>query len=370
MASKNATPADGSDDELLSASQASRFLGYKNPNQVNAYLRIPGYFPEPDQVEPMGTAENPRRRLKWRRGTLREWKQNRPGPGKRAGSETKAAPELPPVPRDGDPDELLPTPAAASLLGYDSERSFRRARSAGNLPLLTDEASVEVRSAAGRKVKAWTRRLVLKQEEKRWSVTPHDGDPDKLLRRGTLRDWKENRPGPGNRADSGGETPELPPVPRDGDPDELLPTPAAASLLGYKGTRYFLRARRAGNLPLLTDEASVEVRSAAGQKMKAWPRHLVLEQEDKRWVIGPHDGDPDELLPAPAVAGLLGYKSEHSFGESRRQGNLPLLTDEASVEVRSAASRKVKAWPRHLVLEQIERRRRDQISPKHRRRTN
>ncbi|WP_199550151.1 hypothetical protein [Streptomyces sp. N35] len=160
------TPPSRDPDELLNAAQASRYLGYKNPNQVTTFVRDhPGYFPEPDEVEEKGTAANPHRRLKWRVATLDQWRASRPGRGRRSG--VKQAPPLPDVPVDGDLDELLGASQAAALLGYKSVGSFSSSLSQGNLPLLetTDGVAVNAGKQNGRR--RWTRRRILEQAEQR-----------------------------------------------------------------------------------------------------------------------------------------------------------------------------------------------------------
>ncbi|MGW5202847.1 hypothetical protein [Streptomyces spiralis] len=152
-------PPKRNPEDLLNAAEASRFLGYKNPNQVTTYVRDhPGYFPDPDVVEELGTAENPYRRQLWRVQTLLDWMATRPGRGKRAGAK-RTAPALPDVPVDGDPDELLGATQAAALLGFKSVNSFSSSLSQGNLPLLeTPDAFTE---KGGRR--RWTRRRILEQ---------------------------------------------------------------------------------------------------------------------------------------------------------------------------------------------------------------
>ncbi|MDQ0605429.1 hypothetical protein QF037_009774 [Streptomyces canus] len=154
-------------ETLLNASDASRYLGYKNANQVNTFVRDhPGYFPEPDVVEEMGTAENPYRRQLWKVATLQEWMASRPGRGRRAGA--KQAPPLPEVSADGDLEELLGASQAAALLGYKSVGSFSSALSQGNLPLLK---TVDGIAKAGRQKgrRRWTRRRILDQAAQRSS---------------------------------------------------------------------------------------------------------------------------------------------------------------------------------------------------------
>ncbi|MFD5806727.1 MULTISPECIES: hypothetical protein [unclassified Streptomyces] len=153
-------------DTLLNGAEASRYLGYKNSNQVTTFVRDhPGYFPEPDVVEEKGTAENPYRRQLWKVETLQAWMATRPGRGRRAGA--KQAPPLPDVPVDGDPDELLGASQAAALLGYKSINSFSSSLSQGNLPLLktTDGAAENAGRQNGRR--RWTRRRILEQAAQR-----------------------------------------------------------------------------------------------------------------------------------------------------------------------------------------------------------
>ncbi|MCX4581091.1 helix-turn-helix transcriptional regulator [Streptomyces sp. NPDC048448] len=148
----------GDPDELLNASQVAKVLGYKNKSQITTYLKEhPGYFPEPDEVEHLGTYT----RKWWRRRTIADWRAGRPGKGKRAGA-ARQAPALPDVPADGDPDELLSGTQAAALLGFKSLNSFSSSRSQGNLPLLDETDGL---TPLGRR--AWTRRRVLEQKAQR-----------------------------------------------------------------------------------------------------------------------------------------------------------------------------------------------------------
>ncbi|MGW2975801.1 helix-turn-helix transcriptional regulator, partial [Streptomyces mirabilis] len=103
-------------DELLTKREVAKLLGYTRTSTIDAYFRDrPGYFPEPDE-----NVDGPM----WRRGTIVAWASNRPGKGRR--SSTPAA-ALPPVPVDGDPDELLGTAEVASVFGYGSVASFSSA---------------------------------------------------------------------------------------------------------------------------------------------------------------------------------------------------------------------------------------------------
>lgn len=151
---------------LLNAAEASRYLGYKNSNQVTTFVRDhPGYFPDPDVVEEKGTAENPYRRQLWKVETLQAWMATRPGRGRRAGA--KAAPPLPDVPVDGDPEELLGASQAAALLGYKSVGSFSSSLSQGNLPLLKDTDGVAENAGRQNGRRRWTRRRILQQAAQR-----------------------------------------------------------------------------------------------------------------------------------------------------------------------------------------------------------
>lgn len=151
------TPPSRDPRDLLNAAEASRFLGYKNAYQVTTFVHDhPGYFPDPDVVEELGTAEHSYRRLKWRVQTLLDWMATRPGKGRHVGAE-RGAPVLPNVPVDGDPDELLTAKQAASLLGYKSLNSFSSSLSQGNLPQL------EIVDAFDGRRRKWTRRRLLAQ---------------------------------------------------------------------------------------------------------------------------------------------------------------------------------------------------------------
>ncbi|MEU9671470.1 hypothetical protein AB0E25_39205 [Streptomyces bobili] len=150
-------------NELLNAAQASRFLGYKSSKQVTTYIREhPGYFPEPDVVEELGTSERPYRRQLWRVQTLLDWMATRPGRGKRSDAKRSALPSSD-VPVDGDPDELLGASQAAALLGFKSINTFSSSLAQGNLPLLN---TVDAHSEKGG-YRRWTRRRILDQAAQR-----------------------------------------------------------------------------------------------------------------------------------------------------------------------------------------------------------
>ncbi|MDQ0956096.1 hypothetical protein QFZ24_010105 [Streptomyces phaeochromogenes] len=155
-------PPSRDPEELLNAADASRFLGYKNLNQVTTYMRDhPGYFPDPDVVEEMGTDENPYRRQKWRVQTLLDWMATRPGRGRRAGVDRGSS--LPDVPIDGDPDELLGAMQAAALLGYKTVGSFSTSLSQGKLPLLETPDGIAENAGRQNGRRRWTRQRILEQ---------------------------------------------------------------------------------------------------------------------------------------------------------------------------------------------------------------
>ncbi|MFI9825272.1 hypothetical protein ACIHFC_33270 [Streptomyces sp. NPDC052013] len=161
------TPPARDPQDLLNAAEASRFLGYKNPNQVTTYVRDhPGYFPDPDVVEELGTAENPYRRQLWKVETLLDWMATRPGRGKHAGAKRTAS-ALPDVPADGDPDELLGATQAAALLGFKSVNSFSSSLSQGNLPLLKTTDGIAENAGRQNGRRRWTRRRILEQAAQR-----------------------------------------------------------------------------------------------------------------------------------------------------------------------------------------------------------
>ncbi|MDQ1041806.1 hypothetical protein [Streptomyces sp. V4I2] len=162
------TPPSRDPEELLNAADASRFLGYKNRNQVTTFMRDhPGYFPDPDVVEELGTDENPYRRQMWRVQTLLDWMATRPGRGRRAGVDRGSS--LPDVPVDGDPDELLGATQAAALLGYKTAGSFTSSLSQGNLPLLKTPDALAENAGRQNGRRRWTRRRILEQASQRKS---------------------------------------------------------------------------------------------------------------------------------------------------------------------------------------------------------
>ncbi|MFC0843451.1 hypothetical protein ACFH04_06845 [Streptomyces noboritoensis] len=161
------TPPTRDPRDLLTAAESSRFLGYKNPLQVTNFMHDhPGYFPEPDVVEELGTAEHPYRRQLWRVQTLLDWMATRPGRGKRTGAQ-RTAPTLPDVPRDGDPDELHGATQAAALLGFKSVNSFSSSLSQGNLPLLETPDAITDKGGYRR----WTLKRILEQDAQRRART-------------------------------------------------------------------------------------------------------------------------------------------------------------------------------------------------------
>ncbi|MBB5109334.1 hypothetical protein [Streptomyces spectabilis] len=160
------TPPSFDPGKLLNAAEASRFLGYKNSNQVTTYVRDhPGYFAKPDVVEEQGTEENPYHRRLWRAQTLLDWQASRPGRGRRA-TANRPSP-LPDVSADGDPNELLGASQAAALLGFKNLNSFSSSLAQGNLPLLKETDGVAENAGRQTGRRRWTRRRILEQAAQR-----------------------------------------------------------------------------------------------------------------------------------------------------------------------------------------------------------
>ena len=75
IADKFTRPDPGGDpDALLDAGEVARLLGYASHRSVLAYLRRPGYFPDPDHVELLGSGACRRR---WRRCSVLAWAADR-----------------------------------------------------------------------------------------------------------------------------------------------------------------------------------------------------------------------------------------------------------------------------------------------------
>lgn len=145
---------EGPRDELMSTSDVAKALGHKRTVTLLAWLRDkPGYFPEPDVAE---TTEGGRQRRQWYRGTIRDWVDQRPGPGN---TQSKSRPQTPIRVADGNDEDLLDSKQAAPLLGYSSHLELNRAVARGMLPELTDPDEV-VRSDRGLTSSRWARRRV------------------------------------------------------------------------------------------------------------------------------------------------------------------------------------------------------------------
>ncbi|NUH42861.1 hypothetical protein HUF15_40270 [Streptomyces samsunensis] len=127
----------GDPNDLLTAAEVAKLLGFSSAATIYKYLRDdPGYFPQPDHNGTLDTAGSKSTAKKhWRRGTVTSWAKKRPGKGRATGTRRPAEP-LPEVPATGDPDELLTSAEAASLLGYSTVKSFASARSHGHLSAL------------------------------------------------------------------------------------------------------------------------------------------------------------------------------------------------------------------------------------------
>jgi hypothetical protein len=67
----------GDPDDLVDAAEAARVLGYANRDVIHANRRL-GYFPEPDDYD---VARNGRRSPRWKRSTVWDAADARPGKG-------------------------------------------------------------------------------------------------------------------------------------------------------------------------------------------------------------------------------------------------------------------------------------------------
>ncbi|MFD8339258.1 hypothetical protein ACFV42_42545 [Streptomyces solisilvae] len=152
-----------------------------------------------------------------------------------------------------------------------------------------------------------------------------------------------------------------------GDPDELLNASQVAKELGYKNPNQITT--------YLRDHpgyfAEPDVVEHLGTKEHPWTRMRWYRRTITAWRkerrgkgrregnirTAPAlpkvslDGDPDELLVAPQVAALLGFKSVNTFSSSLSQGNLPLLKGH-DVKLPGGRGRPRRAWPRGRVMEQ------------------
>jgi hypothetical protein len=162
-----------------------------------------------------------------------------------------------------------------------------------------------------------------------------------------------------------------------GDPDELLNATQVAKALGYKNANQITNYLR--NNPGCFPESDVVEELGTSERpwtRKQWRRATVtgwaatrrgkgnrrdLAREEVFPEVSP-DGDPDELLAAPAAAALLGYKNTSSFSSSLSQGLLPRLRETDGTLPAARGSRP--AWTRRRILEQAaERKSRPKSTP-------
>ena len=137
LASLTQVDRDGDPDDLVDAAEAARMLGYSGRDVVHANRRL-GYFPEPDDY---GTTARGRRAPLWKRSTVWEAADRRPGVG---GGHLPGTPGAPAKPYPYAGDERLnqalaelrsgASPSATALAGQwgvsrrTAERIIRSAR--------------------------------------------------------------------------------------------------------------------------------------------------------------------------------------------------------------------------------------------------
>ncbi|MFM9499746.1 hypothetical protein ACKI1Q_39930 [Streptomyces galilaeus] len=221
-------------DELLTKREVAKLLGYTRTSTIDAYFRDrPGYFPEPDE-----DADGPM----WRRGTIVTWAGNRPGKGRRSSA---PATSLPPVPVDGDPDELLGTTEVASLFGYGSVASFSSALYQGRIPELPEPETLEREEGSrGGARKKWRRATVVAAARTRGVLPAADQD--------------EN--------------------------EDLVGAAEAARILGYGNADSFISALGHGLLPDLEQPDGFAYRrgSAGRPRQQRWKRSRLEELAARR----------------------------------------------------------------------------------------
>ncbi|MER5200047.1 helix-turn-helix transcriptional regulator [Streptomyces sp. NPDC002755] len=225
---------DADQDELLTKREVAQLLGYTRTSTIDAYFRDrPGYFPEPDE-----DIDGPM----WRRGTIVTWAGNRPGKGRRSSAPATA---LPPVPADGDPDELLGTTEVASLFGYSSAASFSSALYQGRIPELPEPDVLEKEAGSrGRARKKWRRATAVTAARQRGVLPAADQDQN----------------------------------------EDLIGAAEAAQILGYKDADSFISALGHGLLPDLEQPDGYEYRrgSAGRPRQQRWNRTRIEELAARR----------------------------------------------------------------------------------------
>ncbi|MCX5251933.1 hypothetical protein OG895_43585 [Streptomyces sp. NBC_00201] len=187
-----------------------------------------------------------------------------------------------------------------------------------------------------------------------WSNTPDSGFPAVAHTEGRKRFWRHDevaaffaQRAPKKRA--------LPAAVLEADQDELLTKREVAQLLGYTRTStidgYF--RDRPGYFPEPDEDADGPM----------WRRGTIVTWVSNRPGKGRRssapaarpdvsaDGDPDELLGTPEVAGLLGYSSTASFSSALYQGRIPELPEPDALEKEEGSrGRARKKWRRATVV--------------------
>jgi hypothetical protein len=213
--------------EAFSASEAAELLGFSLST-----IYQDGYFPEPDETDPANDGRRGRPNAKrWRLITIITWDLNRPGKGRRAGTQRQMK-ALPKVSWEGDQERMVFAPEAAALLGFGSLPSFRSSLSQGNLPELENpETITDVSGERKQRRQVWPLRLIREVAQRRG----------------------------GFAEDMGNESPD----------EELWDAAQAASLLGYSNVNSFSSALSRGRIPELADPDFMEPQ-VGGRPKKRW----------------------------------------------------------------------------------------------------
>ncbi|MFH8492148.1 hypothetical protein [Streptomyces longisporoflavus] len=219
------------ENELLDAKQIHDEFGLSPSRLSELYRdRAATGCPEPDTVEG--------RRRRWKRGTI--------GPFLTAhrAAKTAQSPARPGLPA-GPRDRLLSTSEVARALGH--KRTVTLLGWLQTRPGYFPEPDVTETTDGGRLRRSWYL--------------------------GTITDWIDQRPGPGNTRPKTPRTRAAAPA-DDGDPQELLDTKQAAPILGYSSHLELNRAIARGILPELARPDDIR-RSERGLTSNRYKRRRI-----------------------------------------------------------------------------------------------
>ncbi|MGW5739725.1 MULTISPECIES: hypothetical protein [Streptomyces] len=220
------------ENELLDAKQIHDEFGLSPSRLSELYRdRATTRCPEPDAIEG--------RRRRWKRGTI--------GPFLTAHRSAKTA-QSPARPGllTGHRDRLLSTSEVAKALGH--KRTVTLLGWLQDRPGYFPQPDVTEMTDGGRLRRSWYL--------------------------GTIADWIDQRPGPGNTQPKTPRAQAAAPV-EDGDPEELLDTKQAAPLLGYSSHLELNRAIARGILPELARPDDV-LRSERGLTSNRYKRRRIV----------------------------------------------------------------------------------------------